>query len=144
MKKYKFTGETKDFLGIKLRRIQAEKDFGDIKAGELGGWIEKEENLRQYGYAWVYGDAQVSGYARVYRGEWDKSPLYIQGTRWSINISSPDTVQCGCQNHTFQEWHDKYAEISMKYGAEDILDEYIMYFNLICDRYGHEDCKIVR
>lgn len=68
----------------------------------------------------------------------------IQGTRWTINISSPHTVRCGCQNHTWQEWHDHYAEISKEHGADDVLEEYIRYFNLLCEMYGHEDCKIER
>lgn len=43
MKKYKFTGEERQVLGITLRRIRAEKDFADVKAGDLGGWIERTE-----------------------------------------------------------------------------------------------------
>lgn len=50
----------------KLYRIRALRDFGDVKAGDIGGYIEKESNLSQYGYAWVYGDAWVSGSAWVY------------------------------------------------------------------------------
>ena len=48
------------------------KSFGSIIKGELGGYIEKEENLNQdgdawvSGDAWVYGNARVSGDARVY------------------------------------------------------------------------------
>jgi hypothetical protein len=49
-----------------LYQIQAVKDFGDIKAGDLGGWIEKEENLSQEGDCWVYGAARVFGHGRVY------------------------------------------------------------------------------
>lgn len=36
-------------------RIKALKDFGEIKAGEIGGLIEQEENLSQDGNAWVSG-----------------------------------------------------------------------------------------
>lgn len=55
-----------------LYRIRALKDFGDVKAGDLGGYIEKEENLSQEGNCWVsdearvYDNAKVSGNARVY------------------------------------------------------------------------------
>lgn len=161
MKKYEFTGDTKAFLGKTFQRIRALRDFGGVHAGDTGGWIESEKNLshdgdawvngaaqvygdaRVYGDAWVYGDAQVNGDARVYGGKWGKSPCFIQGTRWGINISSPDTVRCGCQDHTFQEWHDHYAAIARMHGANDVLVEYILYFNLLCDRYGHEDCKII-
>ena len=72
MKKYELTSETKVFLGKTLYRIKALVQFGNVNAGDLGGWIEKEENLSQSGNAWVYGDASVygnawvSGNARVY------------------------------------------------------------------------------
>ena len=66
MKKFELTSE---FMltssGIKLFRVRALVAFGFVKAGDNGGFIEKEENLSQDGTAWVYGDAQVSGNARV-------------------------------------------------------------------------------
>jgi hypothetical protein len=66
VKKYELTSETKVFLGKTLYRIKALVQFGNVNAGDLGGWIEKEENLSQSGNAWVYGDARVSGNAWVY------------------------------------------------------------------------------
>ena len=66
MKKYEFTGETKVWLGRTLHRIRALVAFGDVEVGDLGGWIEKEENLAQEGEAWVYGEAQVCGKAQVF------------------------------------------------------------------------------
>ena len=65
-RKYEFTGETKNWIGRKLHRIRAVRDFGDVKAGDLGGWIEKERNLSHDGDAWVYGNARVYGNAEVY------------------------------------------------------------------------------
>ena len=54
----------------KYSRIKAVKDFGTIKAGTLGGYIEKEANLSQTGNAWVgcdsSGCAVVMGDAKVY------------------------------------------------------------------------------
>ena len=66
MKKYEFTGEAKEFFGRTLHRIRAVIDFGDVKAGNLGGWIEKEENLSHEGKAWVSGQACISGEACVF------------------------------------------------------------------------------
>lgn len=66
MKKYELTTNTKMCFGRKLYQIKALKDFGDVKAGDLGGYIEKEENLSQDGIAWVFGNAYVYGNARVY------------------------------------------------------------------------------
>ena len=64
--KYKLTKEKKEVCGITLYRIQALKDFDDVKKGDKGGWIEKEGNLSQDNNAWVYGDAWVHGDAWVY------------------------------------------------------------------------------
>ena len=66
MKKFELTSEVKMHLGRTLYRIKACVAFGDVKAGELGGFVEKEENLSQDGNAWVYGDARVYGNAWVY------------------------------------------------------------------------------
>ena len=69
MKKYEFTGETKRVelwnRTATLHRIKATVEFGFVKVGELGGWIEKEENLSHEGKAWVCGDAKVCGNAKV-------------------------------------------------------------------------------
>ena len=66
-KKYELTDETKGIGGITLHRIRALRDIPSVKvkSGALGGWIEKESNLTQYGDAWVSGNAIVSGNAKV-------------------------------------------------------------------------------
>ena len=58
-KKYELTSETIKFNDITLHRIKALKDFSYVKAGDLGGWVEKEDNLSQMGNAWVYDNAKV-------------------------------------------------------------------------------------
>ena len=65
MKKYELTRETKVIDGVELHRIKALNSFGNIKKGELGGWIESEKNLSQDGYAWVGENATVRGNATV-------------------------------------------------------------------------------
>lgn len=67
MKKYELTAETKEIGGKILHRIRALIDIPehDVKAGDLGGWIEAERNLSQKGAAWVRGDAVVTGAAWV-------------------------------------------------------------------------------
>ena len=67
MKKFELTIKSiTNEAGKKLFRIKALIDFGDVKAGELGGYVEKEENISQDGNAWVCGDARVSGNTMVY------------------------------------------------------------------------------
>ena len=63
--KYELTDETIDVSGTTLHRIKALKDFGNVKKGELGGYVESEYNLSQIGNCWVYGNARVCGNAKV-------------------------------------------------------------------------------
>ena len=46
MKKFELTAEfVTNVFGKKLFRIKALVAFGDVEKGELGGFIEKEDNL---------------------------------------------------------------------------------------------------
>ena len=74
--KYEFTGEIKVEFGITLRRIRAAVAFRGIAKGDLGGFIEKEDNLSQAGDAWVSDDAQVSGDAQV------SDDAQVSGNAW--------------------------------------------------------------
>jgi hypothetical protein len=55
----------------KLFRIRALRDFGEVKKGDLGGYVQSEANLSHDLTAWIYGraivgqDAHVSGDAQV-------------------------------------------------------------------------------
>lgn len=66
MKKYKLTEEFITLHNAKLYRIEALFDFGEVKKGNKGGYIEKESNLSQDSNAWVCGNAKVYGNAEVY------------------------------------------------------------------------------
>jgi NDP-sugar pyrophosphorylase family protein len=66
MKKYELTQKTISQSGKILHRIKALKDFGDVKVGDLGGYIDVESNLSHHGNCWVYDNARVSDNARVY------------------------------------------------------------------------------
>jgi hypothetical protein len=65
MKKYELTANTKNVCGKTLFQIKALVNFGNVKAGELGGYIEKEGNLSHDGNAWVYDNARIYGTACV-------------------------------------------------------------------------------
>ena len=64
--KYKLTDEVMVFNGRVLHRIEALKDFGDVKAGTKGGWIQHECNLSVTGNCWVYSQAMVMDNAFVF------------------------------------------------------------------------------
>ena len=94
MKKYELTAEFIEKWGKKLFRIKALISFGSVEAGELGGYIEKEDNLAHDGNAWVYGDAEVCGNA-------DYLLIGRIGSRFSFttffkNKDKGITVSCGC------------------------------------------------
>ena len=66
MKKFELTAESINVGVKKLFRIKALINFGNVVAGEIGGFVEKEENLSHERNAWVYGNAKVCGDAKVY------------------------------------------------------------------------------
>ena len=80
MKKFELTSEFfNNAFGVKLFRIRALVEFGDVKAGDLGGYIEKEDNLDHDGTAWVSGDAWVYGNAKVYGTAWVYGDAWVSG-----------------------------------------------------------------
>ncbi|HBT75681.1 MAG TPA: hypothetical protein DEB39_01870, partial [Planctomycetaceae bacterium] len=50
---------------VTLYRIMAVVDFGTVKEGTVGGFVQSTENLSQYGLCWIADDADVYGYAAV-------------------------------------------------------------------------------
>lgn len=146
MKKYELTEETKIVYGHEIHRIRACADISDVaKAGDLGGWIESEANLSHEGDAWVYGDArvcgdaQVYGDARVYGDAWDKSPLYIQGSRWCVCMIDLNHIKIGCQNHSISDWLNHGIAIARRNRSDDIVPEYLWYVAIAAMRYGTKD-----
>ena len=82
MKKYELTAEFIEKWGKKLFRIKALISFGSVEAGELGGYVEKEDNLAQDGDAWVYGNAEVYGNARVCDDAWVYGNARVYDDAW--------------------------------------------------------------
>lgn len=82
MKKFELTADKIKSNGVTLHRIKALIDFGDVKAGELGGYVEKETNLSQYGGAWVYRHAQVFGNAWVSDNACVCGNALVYGNAW--------------------------------------------------------------
>ena len=79
MSKFSLTKNTKVWCGTTLYQIKAEMSFGNVSKGELGGYIEKKENVSEDGNAWVYGDAQVSGNTQVYGDAWVSGNAQVYG-----------------------------------------------------------------
>lgn len=107
--KYKLADETIITVGgVLLHRIECVKSFGNVRAGDVGGWIEKEENLSQCDNCWLYGDALVCGDAViengndyiVFKNNWS-SGRYFTWTR------SNDMWKVGCFYGTGKELIEK-------------------------------------
>jgi len=116
MKKYEFTGETKEikllFRTAVLHRIRATVSFGFVKIGDLGGWIEKEENLSHEGKAWVWGNAEVCGNAKV----WGNAE--VCGNAKVFSASHVLVIGAiGSRNDFTTFYRDKDNEITVKCGC---------------------------
>lgn len=61
-KKYKLIKS--DIKG--LYRVKALRNFGDVKKGDIGGYVQSEDNLSHEGYCWVYDNAKIYNEARIY------------------------------------------------------------------------------
>ena len=81
-KKYEFTGETLEVNGITLNQIKAIRSFGNVKKGDVGGYIEKESNLSHSGNCWVFGDGWVFGNAKVSGNAKISGDALIFGNAW--------------------------------------------------------------
>lgn len=64
-KKYELTNETIEFKGKTLYRVKALKKFNDVNVGDLGGFVESENNLSQEDNCWIYDDGKVLEHANV-------------------------------------------------------------------------------
>lgn len=141
-RKYEFTGETKTEFGVTLHRIRALRAFGNVKANELGGWVEAEINLSQDGNAWVsgnarvsgnaqvcgdalvygnarvYGDAQVSGNARVYGDAWVYGDARVYCDAWIYKQKHVFTKRnIGSRNDTTTFFRNMSREIFVVCGC---------------------------
>ena len=80
-KYFELTSESKvDSFGRTLFRVKLTTDCKWGKAGDLGGWVQKDENIHDS--AWVSDDAQVAGDARVYGNAWVSGNAWIYGDAW--------------------------------------------------------------
>src|SRR3990167_3246989 len=111
--KYKLRLDLKIEVGINLYRIER------ISTGELGGWIEKESNLDQYGNAWISGDAKVYGDTKVSGNAWVSKLTHIINLIFTQSFSvtiTPQNIAIGCELKTLSEWKKMTQKIAIKRG----------------------------
>ena len=131
MKKFELTNDTKIVFGKKLFRIKALISFGNVEAGELGGYVEKEENLSHDGNAWVYGDARVCGDAWVY-GDADYTCVkgfgtVYRNTTFYFQKDGSIGVKCGCFSGNLDEFRKQVKDTR----TGKVAKEYLMIADLM-------------
>lgn len=143
MKKFELTSEfVTNIFGTKLFRIKALIEFGNVKAGDLGGYIEKEDNLEHSGDAWVSGnaevsgDAWVSGNARVY-GNADFATVHGFGSVYRTTTffrlkNGKIGVKCGCFYGDLEQFREK---VTVTHGDSKKAKEYLMLADLMEYRF---------
>ena len=139
MKKYRLTNE-KIIVGCRtLYRIQALRDFGDVKEGEFGGWIESEKNLSHEGSAWIYGNAWVYGDADI---KHSSDICFMSGfgsaLRTTTAFKTKDGaihVTCGC---FYGNLDDFYNRVEETHGDSLYGREYKKMIELIKIHFGIE------
>ena len=85
---------TIEFEGHTLHRIKALRDFGDIKRGDIGGYVENENNLSHEGNCWIYDDAKAMDYSiisdnsRIYNNSrmYNNSAMYDNSEMYDYSI----------------------------------------------------------
>ena len=103
MKKFELTSDFKLHFGVKLFRIKALESFNDIKEGDLGGFVEKDENLSHSGDAWVYDDAEVYGDANVYGDAKVSKKCFTLNFIYNLTLTDRH-IRYGCEQRTVEEW----------------------------------------
>ena len=141
MKKYELTSEFKIFIGRKLFRIRALISFGNVEAGDMGGYIEKEENLSHDGDAWVCGNAKVCGNARVYGNAWvcdNADILTITGlgtvhrTTTAFRTEKEVMISCGCFYGNIEKFRKQVKDTR----GGKVQEEYLKFAELIEVYFG--------
>lgn len=66
----------------RICRIRALRDFGDVQKGDLGGYVQDEENLSHEGNCWIYDDSHVIDNARVEGDAKVRGSSYLLGNSY--------------------------------------------------------------
>lgn len=109
-------------IPVTLKRIKALQDFSDVKAGDVGGWVESDSNLSQHGNCWIYDESEVhsgsvvSGNAIVKNGSKAKRGCHISGD--SIVSSSIIASQVEIKDHVVVENSVVMGKVTL---CEDVL-----------------------
>ena len=115
--------------GIVHKQAQIEKSVyveGIVFSGTISGDAQISGDAWIYGDAQIYGNARISGNARI-----EKTPLFIQGSRHSLNSPSPGLLRIGCKIQKLFEWLKNFKEVGKANGYTiEEIEEYGEYIKL--------------
>ena len=133
-------------FGIKLFQIKCTKSFKYAKEGDLGGYVEKDENLDQesnawvYGNAWVSGDAQVSGNADIENDNnhcgFDCFGSCNRHTHAYLTKDNKVEITCGCFRGSIEEFEKK---VEKTHSGKIYEKQYKAIINAIKIKFGLTD-----
>ena len=93
MKKYEILMDKENTIEWEARvlhRIRALKDFGNVKKGDLGGFVENENNLSHVGNCWIYNNAKAMDDSRVN----DDSVMYGNSIMYNDSVICEGSAMC--------------------------------------------------
>lgn len=109
-------------------RIRALRDFGDVQAGDLGGYIESDFNLSHSGNCWVYdtaavcNDAVVEDYATVHgEAEIEQAAVISGNARVFGKARIADNAQVSGHAQVGWEWDGIQNEQGSKNGNTTVV-----------------------
>lgn len=111
-KKYELVqDDTIQLDGKTLYRIRAIRDFGKVKKGDLGGYVEGEHNLSHEDECWVYDNAKVHGNARLNGNAsvYEEAEVYGNAPKYDANYlkSLIEKARPAFEGSTYEEIMDE-------------------------------------
>ena len=127
-------------FGIKLFQIKCTKSFKYAKEGDLGGYVEKDENLDQESDAWVSGNAQVSGNADIENDNnhcgFDCFGSCNRHTHAYLTKDNKVEITCGCFRGSIEEFEKK---VEKTHSGTIYEKQYKAIINVIKIKFGLTD-----
>lgn len=127
-------------FGIKLFQIKCTKSFKYAKEGDLGGYVEKDENLGQESNAQVSGNAWVSGDADIENDNnhcgFDCFGSCNRHTHAYLTKDNKVEITCGCFRGSIEEFEKK---VEKTHSGTIYEKQYKAIINVIKIKFGLTD-----
>jgi hypothetical protein len=145
MKKYELTAEKKiNWFGRELFQIRALISFEtitgeEVEAGDLGGYVESENNLSHDEKAWLSGNAEVWGNAKVWGNAEVSGNAKVSGNAevFSTNhIFELTPIGANANSVTFFRTKNREIEVSYEFdlytlgGFEQLISNWLDKFKM--------------